>query len=115
MQHMVTLRPMMKKILLVPALLLVLGAASCSKEEPLLTKEQVKFKVDSISKAHAKESEDQAIKDLNYRMKIEVKVKADSIVSARLSKAGGDTVKQHAVPQPTPQRPLIPTAPLPKP
>jgi hypothetical protein len=78
----------MKNILL--ALLLVLGVASCNKEPEPLTKEEIKHKIDSLTAERIKESDEQAKRDLNHRMKIEVKVKVDSILNASMAKK--DTV-----------------------
>jgi hypothetical protein len=70
--------------LVVAAVILSFSFASCNKEVPEeLTKEQIKYQVDSISAARIKEMDVRAQKDLDYRMKIEVKAKADSILNAR--------------------------------
>ncbi len=73
----------MRKILLAAA---VIGSclASCSKEVPPLSRQEMNQKIDSIIKASTEESDARARLDLDRRMKIEVKVKADSILNARL-------------------------------
>ena len=55
---------------------------ACNKEPEALTKTQIQQKVDSITAYRIKELDEQAQKDLGHRMKIEVKVKADSIANA---------------------------------
>ncbi len=69
--------------------LLLLGCvfSSCNKQPTALTKEEIRFKVDSITKVRIAESDAQAQRDLDHRMKIEVKVKVDSIVNAKLNPA----------------------------
>ena len=86
----------MKKLLI--ALMIVsVGMASCSKEQKPLTKKQeqaiVKASVDSIMTARNKVIDSQAKVDLDHRIAIEVKVKADSILFAKARIASGDTVK----------------------
>jgi len=90
----------MKKILFV-LLVSGFGFASCNKEPVPLTKEEIKQKVDSIMKVRILESDEQAKMDLERRIKIEVKVKADSILFAQLQQASKDTAKKpNAVPPP---------------
>jgi len=73
----------MRKIL--PAfILLALVIASCNKEPQPLTKQEIKQKVDSITSIRIKESDELSRIDLDRRIKIEVKVKVDSIVNAKL-------------------------------
>lgn len=48
-----------------------------------MTKEEFYQKVDSITRVRIQEADDMAQRDLQHRMKIEVKVKADSIVNSR--------------------------------
>lgn len=58
---------------------------SCNKEEPKpLTKEEMAQQIDSIARQRIRQVEDEAKKELAYRMKIEVKIKADSIANAML-------------------------------
>ena len=68
---------------------------SCMKDntqQPLSGK-QIKQKVDSIMVTKTRELEVYGQKDMQHRMKIEVKVKADSIVNAHLKSATKDTAK----------------------
>jgi hypothetical protein len=75
-------------------LIVTLGFFSCNKEVPPLTKEQVKQKIDSLVKIRRLESDEQAKVDLDHRLKIEVKVKVDSILNARLLQQAKDTLKK---------------------
>ncbi len=75
------------------ALLIVCGLFSCNKETKPLSKEEVKLKIDSAVKASTQQSDEQAQKDLGHRIRIEVKVKADSIVNSRYQKANTDSSK----------------------
>jgi len=86
----------MKKILFV-LLIAGIGFASCNKETPQpLTKAEIKQKIDSITAIRIRQSDDMARIDLERRMKIEVKVKVDSIVNAELQPGTKDTVKANA-------------------
>ncbi len=61
---------------------------SCNKEkavERVFSKEEIKHKVDSIATVRKKEIEENAKRDLNLRKKIQVKLKADSLVDAKLN------------------------------
>ena len=71
----------MNKILFA-LLILAIGFVSCNKDPQPLSKQEIKYKVDSISSIRMKEADQQAQVDLDHRMKIEVKVKVDSIVNA---------------------------------
>jgi len=68
---------------LVALILAVCAFASCSKEPKGLTKEEIRYKIDSITQVRIREADEQAQQDLDHRIKIEVKVKVDSMVSAR--------------------------------
>ena len=87
----------MKKLLIV-LMIISVGMGSCSKEQRPLTKKQeqaiVKASVDSIMTARNKVIDSQAKVDLDHRIAIEVKVKADSILSAKAKIASGDTIKK---------------------
>jgi PBP1b-binding outer membrane lipoprotein LpoB len=74
----------MKNLLLVLAL--AFGIASCNKEPEPLTKQEIKHKIDSLTAERIRESDEQAKRDLSHRMKIEVKVKVDSILNAEMAK-----------------------------
>jgi hypothetical protein len=56
--------------------------ASCQQKEILLSKQQIKFKADSIFQTRVDELNRAAAEDLDRRQSIEVKTKADSIVDA---------------------------------
>jgi polyhydroxyalkanoate synthesis regulator phasin len=72
----------MKQILLyAPMALLVL--ASCGANQTTLTENQVQAKVDSLVGVRMEELSRHYMEDLEKRIAIEVKVKADSIVAAR--------------------------------
>jgi len=94
--HEVTLHRHMKKIILAIGVI-SLGMASCNKEPQPLTKTEIKQKVDSIATARIKELDIQAQKDLEYRITIEVKVKADSILNAKMQPKKQDSVLKAAV------------------
>ena len=57
---------------------------SCSKEPQPLSKQEVTRRADSLTKVRVNESNEQAKRDLDHRIKIEVKVKVDSILNAKL-------------------------------
>lgn len=79
-----------------PTLLLLLPAfclLACNKETtPPLTKQEIKQKIDSITSIRIKELDAMAQRDLQHRIKIEVKINADSILNAtRGKKPGADS------------------------
>jgi|GEM_PF-1802508 len=87
--------------------------ASCSKEpvNKPLTPAQMKHQIDSAMAVRTRELEQEGQKDLQSRLKIEVKVKADSIINARLHPAPAKA----ATPMPpvtTPQKTVVPRIPL---
>jgi hypothetical protein len=72
--------------------------SSCEKKAPApLTKAQIQHRIDSITRERIEDVTERARIDLEYRIKIEVKVKADSIVRA-MQKT--DAAAQPASPQP---------------
>lgn len=81
-------------LLTIAMLSLGFGFSSCNKEMPPLSKQEVSQRIDSVVKALKQQSDEQARLDLERRIKIEVKVKVDSIVNARLLKQINDTVKK---------------------
>ena len=89
----------MKRILL-PLIVLGFGFASCNKEPQPLTKAEIKQKIDSLTSIRMKESDEQAQRDLQHRIDIEVMVKADSILNATLQHAKGSANKPKATAQP---------------
>jgi len=96
---------MMKKIILP---VIILGCFySCNKDPQPLTKEEMKHKIDSLIKVRILQSDEQARRDLDDRMRIEVKVKVDSIVNAKLQQGKIDTVKKPKINVP-PGPPFMP-------
>ena len=83
----------MKKTLYV-LILLGLVFASCNKEPEALSKEEINRKIDSLTMVQIKESDEHAKKDLEHRIKIEVKVKVDSILNAQLKQKTKDTTQK---------------------
>jgi len=76
---------------------------SCNKEQPIaLTKAQINKKIDSLSRIQMQESNEQAKRDLEHRIKIEVKVKVDSILNAQQRLKTKDTSTKAAVPKKKP-------------
>ncbi len=77
-------------------LFLAIFWTSCNKEKalPPLTSKEIKQKVDSIMVEKNREIEAAGKTDLQLRMKIEVKVIADSFLNARLNKVSKDTLKK---------------------
>ena len=76
-------------------ILMGLVFASCDKEQPQpLTKEEINKKIDSLTKVQVMESNEHAKKDLEHRIKIEVKVKVDSILNAQLKQKTKDTTQK---------------------
>jgi len=74
---------------LIPALWAVILLVSCGKQAPPpLTEHEKQRRIDSMTRERVQEAEVRARKELEYRMKIEVKVKADSILKARSAPAG---------------------------
>ncbi len=65
-----------------------------------MSREQMRLKTDSIVSAQARFSEQEARKDLERRIKIEVRVKADSMLNVRLHPA-----KQRNAPNPLAAQP----------
>jgi len=85
----------MKKALLALILISGVGFTACNKEPVPLTKEQIKQKIDSITAYRIKELDEMAQKDLEHRIKIEVKVKADSIVNAAMQRNIADSTPKN--------------------
>lgn len=67
---------------------------SCMDKEQVLTKADMKARVDSIVSMKMVDIQRMAKEDLDFRSAIEVKVKADSIVQANQKRAGADTLKR---------------------
>jgi hypothetical protein len=82
----------MNKLLIGIGLVLVSGISSCSKEAPVpLTRRQIQEQIDSITRIRVMEVDERAKKDLEHRIKIEVKIKADSILQAMKTGKTEDT------------------------
>ena len=94
----------MRKIIIALSILSITWT-SCTKEKSpqVLTQRQIRHQVDSIMTERNKELEQQGQKDLQSRLKIEVKVKADSIVTARLNPPKVQPAKPVAAPVALPQ------------
>lgn len=86
----------MKRTLLALAIV-VMGLIACSKDPEPLSKAQIKARVDSITAYRIKELDEQAKLELEHRMKIEVKVKVDSMVNATLHPADTTLKKKPAI------------------
>lgn len=85
----------MKGAIIVTGILLVAGMTACKKEERMMTKKEIVAKADSIIATRMDELNRLAAEDLDRRMSIEVKAKADSIVDAyRLTIASSDSSHQ---------------------
>ena len=74
--------------------ILSIGLFSCNKEPKPPTKEEIAFRIDSITQSRIKDIDTRAKIDLEHRIKIEVKVKVDSILNARSLQAAKDTTKK---------------------
>lgn len=68
-------------------------AACGGGREKELTENEIKQKVDSLVGAKVEELNRQSMEDLDRRLSIEVKAKADSMVQARLAGIKPDTAK----------------------
>lgn len=59
-----------------------------------MSKAEIKQKIDSLTAVRIKESDEQAQLDLQHRISIEVKVKADSIANELMKQQAKDTAKR---------------------
>jgi hypothetical protein len=73
---------MKRTILALLVVLAAFGVQSCNKEPQPMSRQQIRYQIDSITRERIKESDAMARQDLDRRMKIEVKVKVDSMVNA---------------------------------
>lgn len=66
----------------------------CNKNEQRpLSKEEIQYKIDSITNIRIRELDAMSLRDLNHRIKIEVKIKADSLLNLKMTeKARKDSV-----------------------
>lgn len=85
----------MSKAVYILLSVVVLSSASCVKEKTArpLSKKEIQQKVDSIMNVRSKQLEEDARRDLQLRLRIEVKAKADSLLRAAATK---DTATQKA-------------------
>ena len=89
----------MRKTIL--AFIILASLYSCNKEPQPLSKAEIKQRIDSITSIRIRESDEMARKDLDHRMKIEVKVKVDSIINAKYMQATTDSLqKRKGITQP---------------
>ncbi len=73
-----------------------------------MTKEQIRQKTDSLTRVQVNESNEHAKRDLEHRIKIEVKVKVDSILNAKLHPKAKDTLAKAPVQiKKTPSKPFF--------
>ena len=84
----------MRKIIL--GFIIVTGLYSCSKAPQPMSKAEITRRADSIITIRVKEQNEQARIDLEYRIKIEVKVKVDSLLNKRAQGSAKDTIKKIA-------------------
>ena len=79
----------MRKILF---LLIIAGLcfASCNKEPRPLTKQEIQQRADSITNMRMKELDEMSERDLQHRIKIEVKIKVDSMLDAEKAQHAKD-------------------------
>lgn len=85
--------------LIVFALCVIFTITACSDDKnKQLTESEVHARVDSLVGVKMEELSKQAMEDLDHRMSIEVKAKADSIVAAKTGKI--DTTQKPTPPQP---------------
>jgi hypothetical protein len=75
-------------------ILVSISFMSCMEKQQVLTKADMKAKVDSIVNTKLPDINRMVQEDLDYRSAIEVKVKADSIVQAKQKHSSTDTSKK---------------------
>ncbi len=74
--------------LTITGIAIALMLSACNKEvKKPLSKDEIQRQIDSIAQARMRELERDAQKELEHRIKIEVKVKADSILQEKLRSA----------------------------
>jgi hypothetical protein len=78
------------------AVALMLSACSKEVKKPL-SKEAIQRQIDSIAQARMREMERDAQKELEHRIKIEVKVKADSILQEKMRSASQEQTTDSAI------------------
>jgi len=106
---------MKNKLILKLLLALTIGFGACTREKDrILTPIEVKAKVDSLTAVKVAAIKQQAKEDLDVRIAIEVKPKADSIVEARRHPRKDTTKAKQLPPMPNMAKQLIPMNPLQK-
>ncbi len=80
----------MRKVIL---MVLLAGLASCTTKEKQWSQAEINAKVDSAVSARTTDIHRQAMEDLDSRLAIEVKAKADSIVQAHELQHTKDSLK----------------------
>jgi len=75
-------------------MILVLGTSACSSKRKSFKASAVHAQIDSIVGVKTEELSRQSMEDLDRRISIEVKAKADSIVNARYKTQHPDTTSQ---------------------
>ena len=83
----------MRYFLIATAVLFAFTFLGCKKEVVVIPKKVIDAKIDSILTIRYKETDINAQRDLDHRITIEVRVKADSIFRAQLQKAQTVTVQ----------------------
>ena len=73
----------MRRVSTVYCLFIAASIAACTREEVVLTEEDVATRIDSIVRVRTEFVMQRAAEDLDRRQAIEVKVKTDSILEAR--------------------------------
>jgi len=79
-------------------MLLVLGTAACTEKKNVMSQSEINMKVDSLMAIRMQDMNMKYMEDLNNRMTIEVKAKADSINAAREAKLQPAAPKDTAAP-----------------
>jgi hypothetical protein len=76
----------MKRFVLLFTVIVLIGTViSCTKEAPPPSKKEINAAIDSLVSQRVQDLQAQASADLDRRIAIEVKAKADSILDARLN------------------------------
>jgi gamma-glutamyl-gamma-aminobutyrate hydrolase PuuD len=79
----------MRKAILI---ILLAGLASCTTKEKQWSQAEINAKVDSAVSVRTADMHKQAMEDLDSRLAIEVKAKADSIIQAHESQHAKDSL-----------------------
>ena len=76
----------------------IIGLSACQQKEHVMTESERQAKVDSLVGTKMEEINRLAMEDLDHRMSIEVKAKADSIVAAVMGTGATATTPNTALP-----------------